>query len=73
MTHSTATAPPEKEKQRMISPNQGTKGTRALHVPIPEETYWHLREMALQSRLPFKQYMARFLEEAWPYKPEDQS
>jgi hypothetical protein len=43
-----------------------------LNVPLPEAVYWHARTVAVQSRLPFKCYLARFLAEARPYPPPDE-
>ena len=60
--------PEERADPAGPAPN-GTK-MRALNVPVPEEVYWHVRAMALRSRLPFKKYMARFLAEAWPFPPD---
>jgi hypothetical protein len=54
------TPPPERPK------------TQVLNAPLPEGVYWHVRAMAIQSRLPVKVYLARLLAEAWPYPPPDE-
>lgn len=51
-------------------PGSDENQSRTVHVPVPAWVYWHVRAMALQSRLPFKVYMGRFLAEARAYPPE---
>lgn len=65
----TPTAEITQAKHEADVSNGSNKKLRSLHVPIDEKIYWHLRKMALESQLPFKQYMALFLSEAWPYPP----
>ncbi len=55
------TAPPETCQLKL----------RTLNVEIPEETYWHVRKCATESRLSVKDYMAIFCEEALPYSPDE--
>ncbi len=43
---------------------------RTLNVEIPDETYWHVRRCATESRLSLKEFMALFCREAHPYRAE---
>ena len=52
-------------------PTATNAGRRTLNVEIPEDLYWHVRKCATESRLPMKEYMARFCQEARPYSPEE--
>ena len=45
-------------------------GYRVLHVIVPEQTFNHVKAQAYLSGLRFPEYIARFLEEAWPYKDD---
>jgi hypothetical protein len=42
-------------------------GQRVIHVVVPEATFVHVHKMALESSMRFSHYLARFLEEAFPY------
>ena len=42
------------------------KAMRTINVEVPEEVYWHVRTCATESRLPMKEFMARFCREAKP-------
>lgn len=42
-------------------------GYRVLHVIVPEQTFNHVKAQAYLSGMRFPEYIARFLEEAWPY------
>lgn len=52
-------------------------GYRVLHVIVPEPIFNHVKAQAYLSGMRFPEYVARFLEEAWPYKdartPREQS
>jgi hypothetical protein len=56
-----------REQTRLARP----RGLRTLHAKIPAAIYWLLRQRALESHLGFKQYLVKFLSEAWAYPPED--
>ena len=65
-----------------LSPRRSAKGRtpsgyRVLHVIVPEQIFNHVKAQAYLSGLRFPEYVARFLEEAWPYKesrsPEQQA
>lgn len=43
-------------------------GYRVLHVIVPEPIFNHVKAQAYLSGMRFPEYVARFLEEAWPYK-----
>ena len=43
-------------------------GYRVLHVIVPEQIFNHVKAQAYLSGLRFPDYVARFLEEAWPYQ-----
>lgn len=56
-----------------LSPRRSAKGRtpsgyRVLHVIVPEQIFNHVKAQAYLSGLRFPEYVARFLEEAWPYK-----
>jgi hypothetical protein len=38
-----------------------------LHVIVPESIFNHVKAQAYLSGMRFPEYIARFLEEAWPY------
>ncbi len=42
-------------------------GYRVLHVIVPEPTFNYVKAQAYLSGLRFPDYVARFLNEAWPY------
>ena len=42
-------------------------GHRVLHVILPEHVFNHAKAQAALSGMPFKTYMERFLQEAFPY------
>ncbi len=42
-------------------------GYRVLHVIVPEPIFYHVKAQAYLSGMRFPEYVARFLEEAWPY------
>lgn len=48
-------------------------GRRVIHVLVPEATFVHVHKMALESGLRFSHYLARFLDEAFPYPAEPRS
>jgi hypothetical protein len=61
---------------RTVSPITGADDSasgklRAINVEVPEEVYWHIRNCATQSRLPMKDFMARFCQDARPYSPAE--
>ena len=43
-------------------------GYRVLHVIVPEQTFNHVKAQSYLSGMRFPEYVARFLEEAWPYR-----
>jgi len=43
---------------------------RTLNVEIPDETYWHVRRCATESRLSPKEFVSSFCREAHPYRAE---
>jgi hypothetical protein len=43
-----------------------TEKYRILHVQIPDALYWHTRNMALQSHMALKNYIAAILLDACP-------
>lgn len=43
-------------------------GFRVLHVVVPEQIFNHVKIQSLLSGLRFPDYVARFLQEAWPYQ-----
>lgn len=45
-------------------------GYRVLHVIVPEPIFNHVKAQAYLSGMRFPEYVARFLEEAWPYKDD---
>lgn len=45
---------------------------RVLHVVVPAHVFNHAKAQAALSGLSFKEYMKRFLEEAFPYGGSDQ-
>lgn len=58
-----------------LSPRRSAKGRtpsgyRVLHVIVPEQIFNHVKAQAYLSGLRFPEYVARFLEEAWPYKED---
>lgn len=64
-----------------LSPRRSAKGRtppgyRVLHVIVPESIFNHVKAQSYLSGLRFPEYVARFLEEAWPYNdsrsPSDQ-
>ena len=65
-----------------LSPRRSPKGRtppgyRVLHVIVPESIFNHVKAQSYLSGLRFPEYVARFLEEAWPYNdsrsPSDQA
>lgn len=60
-THS-ALSPPRSANGRTPA------GYRVLHVIVPEPIFNHVKAQAYLSGMRFPEYVARFLEEAWPYK-----
>lgn len=48
-----------------------SRGLRTLHAKIPAAIYWLLRQRALESQLGFREYLEKFLSDAWAYPPED--
>jgi hypothetical protein len=48
-------------------------GKRVIHVLVPEATFVHVHKMALESGLRFSHYLARFLDEAFPYPADPAS
>ena len=62
---------PVKEHQA-LSPRRSANGRtppgyRVLHVIVPEQIFNHVKAQAYLSGLRFPDYLARFLNEAWPY------
>ena len=47
--------------------NRLPPGHRVLHVILPEHVFNHAKAQAALSGMPFKTYMERFLQEAFPY------
>ncbi len=56
-----ATSPPRSANGRT------PPGYRVLHVIVPEQTFNFAKAQAYLSGLRFPEYVARFLNEAWPY------
>jgi len=42
-------------------------GYRYVHVLVPERTYNHVKAQACLSGMEWREYLVKFLEEAWPY------
>lgn len=61
--------PPGRTRPRYCTP----PGHRVIHAVVPETTFVHVHKMALESGMRFSHYMARFLEEAFPYSPSGQA
>ncbi len=62
-------------EHQTLSPRRSANGRtppgyRVLHVIVPEQIFNHVKAQAYISGLRFPEYVARFLEEAWPYKEE---
>ena len=63
-SHNTDTTP----LQASARPKYQTPpGHRVIHAVVPEATFVHVHKMALESGMRFSHYLARFLEEAFPY------
>lgn len=60
-TH-TALSPPRSASGRT------PQGYRVLHVIVPEPIFNHVKAQAYLSGMRFPEYVARFLEEGWPYR-----
>lgn len=45
-------------------------GYRVLHVLVPDSVFNHVKAQAYLSGMRFPEYIARFLEEAWPYNDQ---
>lgn len=59
-------------EHQALSPRRSANGRtppgyRVLHVIVPEQIFNHVKAQAYLSGLRFPDYVARFLEEAWPY------
>ena len=71
---------PVQEHQALSPPRSANgrtpSGYRVLHVIVPESIFNHVKIQSLLSGLRFPEYVARFLEEAWPFNdsrsPSDQ-
>lgn len=55
-----------------ISPRRSANGRtppgyRVLHVIVPEQTFNHVKAQSYLSGMRFPEYVARLLNEAWPY------
>ncbi len=55
---------PERPQHRYKTP----PGHRIIHAVVAETTFVHAHKMALESGMRFSHYLARFLEEAFPYQ-----
>lgn len=69
------------QEHMALSPRRSANGRtppgyRVLHVIVPEQVFNHVKVQSLLSGLRFPDYVARFLQEAWPYQdsrsPSDQ-
>lgn len=43
------------------------KPIKVLHILLPEESYWHLQQCAIESRMSLKDYMAELGRNARPF------
>jgi hypothetical protein len=60
-------------EHQALSPRRSANGRtppgyRVLHVIVPEQIFNHVKAQAYLSGLRFPDYVAHFLEEAWPYQ-----
>lgn len=60
------------QQHKALSPTRSANGRtplgyRVLHVIVPERIFNHVKAQAYLSGLRFPEYVAKFLEKAWPY------
>ena len=61
------TSPPSALSPTRTADGKTPPGYRVLHVIVPERTFNHARAQACLSGMRFADYIARFLEEAFPF------
>ncbi len=72
---STATdnaAPPNVQDFRKGKDGRKPAGTKTLQLFLPMPLYFHVQAQAALSHLDIRQYVGRFLEEAFPLSPQAQ-